>query len=77
MDGNMVMCRSFKQQVCRVLTGTLLFSQLAVAAYACPGIPAAALFDWNQNQTISAAATAAKDVGELVAVRSPAFSMTN
>lgn len=56
MDGSMIMCRSFKQQVCRVLTGTLLFSQLAVAAYACPGIPAAALFDRNQGQPISAAA---------------------
>ena len=65
------------KQVCRVLIGTLLFLRLAVSAYACPGIPAAALFEWNQNPTISAAATAAKDVGELVAVRSLAFSMTN
>ncbi|TSA52102.1 MAG: hypothetical protein D4R40_02970 [Nitrosomonadaceae bacterium] len=60
-----------------MLIGTLLFLRLAVSAYACPGIPAGALFDWNQNQTISAAATAAKDIGELVAVRSLAFSMTN
>lgn len=49
MDASMIMCRSFKQLVCRLLTGTLLFSQLAVA----------------------------KCVGELVAVRSLAFSMTN
>jgi hypothetical protein len=56
MDGSMVMHRSFKQQVCRVLTGMLLFSQLAVAAYACPGIPAAALFERNQGQSVAAAA---------------------
>jgi hypothetical protein len=31
MGGNMIIPRSFKQPVCRVLTGTLLFSQLAVA----------------------------------------------
>lgn len=37
-----------------MLTGMLLFSQLAVAAYACPGISAAALFDRNQGQSISA-----------------------
>ncbi len=64
----MIIPRSFKQLVCRLLTGTLLFSQLAVAAYACPGISAAAFLDWNQIQTLSAAATAAKDVGEFVAV---------
>ena len=52
----MIMCRSFKQQVCRVLTGMLLFSQLAVAAYACPGISATALFDRNQGQSVAAAA---------------------
>ena len=34
----------------------LLFSQMAVAAYACPGISAAALFDRNQGQSVSAAA---------------------
>lgn len=64
------MCRSFKQLVCRVLTSMLLFSQMAVAAYACSGISAAAFLDWNQNQSLSATATAAKDVGELVAVSS-------
>jgi hypothetical protein len=56
MDGSMIMCRSFKQLVCRVLTGALLFSQLAVAAYACPGIPAAVLFERNQGQSIPAVA---------------------
>ncbi len=56
MGASMIMCRSFKQQVCRVLTGMLLFSQLAVAAYACPGISAAALFDRNQGQSVAAAA---------------------
>ena len=70
MGRNIIIPRSFKQLVCRMLTGTLLFSQLAVAAYACPGTPAAALFDRNQNQTRSAAATAAKDVSEFVAVSS-------
>ena len=64
------MFRSFKQLICRVLTGMLLFSQLAVAAYACPGIPASATFDWNKNQTLSAAATAAKDTRGFAAVSS-------
>jgi hypothetical protein len=52
----MVMGRSFKQHVCRILTGTVLFSQLAVAAYACPGISAVMLLDRNQSHPISAAA---------------------
>ena len=64
MDTSMIMCRSFKQQICRVLTGALLFSQLAVAAYACPGIPAAAFLDWNQSQSLAVSPLAAKDVGE-------------
>ncbi len=64
------MCRSFKQLVCRVLTGMLLFSQLAVAAYACPGIPASATFDWNKNQTLSATAITTEDAGEFAAVSS-------
>ncbi len=61
------MCRSFKQQVCRVLTGMLLFSQMAVAAYACPGISAAAFLDWNQNQSLVVSPLVAKDAGELAA----------
>jgi hypothetical protein len=38
----MTFTRSFRQMVCRVLIGTLLFAQLAVAAYACPGLSAMA-----------------------------------
>jgi hypothetical protein len=33
----MTFTRSFRQMICRLLIGTLLFAQLAVAAYACPG----------------------------------------
>jgi hypothetical protein len=51
----MVMGRSFKQHVCRILTGAMLFSQLAVAAYACPGISAAMLLDRDQSRPTSAA----------------------
>jgi hypothetical protein len=42
----MTFTRSFRQMICRVLIGTLLFAQLAVAAYACPAmasVPAAGL----------------------------------
>lgn len=63
----MIKGRSIKQLVCRVLTGMLLFSQLAVAAYACPGIPAAAFLDWNQSQSLAVSPLAAKDAGELAA----------
>jgi hypothetical protein len=38
----MTFTRSFRQMICRVLIGTLLFAQLAVAAYACPGLSAMA-----------------------------------
>ena len=33
----MTFTRSFRQMLCRVLIGTLLFAQFALAAYACPG----------------------------------------
>jgi hypothetical protein len=33
--------RAVRQWVCRVLIGTMLFAQMAVAAYACPGLSSA------------------------------------
>ena len=35
------MTRALRQWVCRVLIGTMLFAQMAVAAYACPGLSSA------------------------------------
>ena len=35
------MTRSFLRMICRMLIGVVLFAQLAVAAYACPGLSAA------------------------------------
>lgn len=32
------MTRAFRQAVCRILIGVLLFAQMAVAAYACPAL---------------------------------------
>lgn len=34
----MTFTRALSQQICRVLIGVLLFAQLAVASYACPGL---------------------------------------
>ena len=36
----MRLSRSLTSQICRALIGVLLFAQLAVAAYACPGLAA-------------------------------------
>jgi hypothetical protein len=38
----MVLTRSLNQLICRVLIGVFLFAQMAVAAYACPGLDPAA-----------------------------------
>jgi hypothetical protein len=35
------MTRSFLRMICRMLIGVVLFAQLAVSAYACPGLSAA------------------------------------
>ena len=51
------MTRQFLRAVCRALIGVVLFAQLAVSAYACPGLSAAA------SMKMQMAATAAPDDG--------------
>ena len=36
------MTRDFKQMICRLMVGVMLFAQLSIAAYACPGLSAKA-----------------------------------
>lgn len=49
----MTMSRTFKRLVCRGLIGLMLFAQLAIAAYACPGLSTTGA----RAQTIAAAET--------------------
>ena len=51
------MTRQFLRTVCRALIGVVLFAQLAVSAYACPGLSFAA------SMKMQMAATAAPDGG--------------
>jgi len=52
------MTRRFLRTVCRMLIGVLLFAQLAVSAYACPGLTPAA------RMTMPTPAAAAPGAGE-------------
>ncbi len=51
------MTRQFLRTVCRMLIGVVLFAQLAVSAYACPGLSSAA------SMKMQMAAAAAPDGG--------------
>ena len=53
------MKRQFLRTVCRALVGVVLFAQLAVSAYACPGLASAA----SMKMQMAAAAAAAPDGG--------------
>lgn len=39
--GRMTIARAFRQFVCRLMVGVLLFGQMAIAAYACPALSGA------------------------------------
>lgn len=52
------MTRHFLQAVCRALMAVVLFAQLAVSAYACPGMASAAAMKTPMSATAPAAADA-------------------
>ena len=53
------MTRHFLRVVCRMLIGVVLFAQLAVAAYACPGLSSAASVKASMEATTLADANSA------------------
>ena len=53
------MTRHFLRTVCRALIGVVLFAQLAVSAYACPGLWSAATMKMQTSTTASSGADSA------------------
>ena len=62
------MARQFLRTVCRVLIGVVLFAQLAVSAYACPGLSSAASMK-TQMATASAPYVGSNDAAMATADR--------
>ena len=60
----MTLTRAFKRRVCRVLVGALLFSQFAVASYACPALTQAAPVPAVMSTVSDSMATHEVDMGQ-------------
>jgi len=56
------MSRSFLRSVCRVLIGVVLLAQMAVSAYACPGLATGATMNTPTASPVSTVDDVSKDI---------------
>lgn len=74
------MTRGFLRSVCRLLIGVVLTAQMAVSAYACPGLskaaltPAASAVGGQTAVVDRAAAQQAVDCADMMAAMDPSFA---
>ena len=55
----MVMTRQFLRTICRALIGVVMLTQMAIAAYACPGVARAATMTMQMASATAPGADAA------------------